>query len=52
MKTLFEINDNIIEIFENIEQYCTENQTDVLPDYLVEQLQISEDEMSDKLENL
>ena len=51
MKTLFEINDNILEIFENIEAYCTEHETDVLPDYLVEQLQISEDEMSDKLEN-
>jgi len=51
MKTLFEINDNIIEIFENIEAYCTEHETDILPDYLVEQLQISEDEMSDKLQN-
>ena len=51
MKTLFEINDSILEIFENIEAYCSENETDVLPDYLVEQLQISEDEMSDKLQN-
>lgn len=51
MKTLFEINDSILEVFENIEAYCTEHDTDVVPDYLVEQLQISEDEMSEKLQN-
>ena len=49
-KSLFEINESILEIFDTIEAYCTENETDVIPDDLVAQLQISESEMSDKLE--
>ena len=49
-KSLFEINESILEIFDTIEAYCTEHETDVIPEDLVAQLQISESEMSDKLE--
>lgn len=51
MKSLFSINEDILTTFDLIEQYCIENDTDEVPAHLSEQLQITEAEMSEKIEN-
>jgi hypothetical protein len=51
MKSLFSINEDILTTFDLIEQFCQENNTDEVPEHLAEQLSISEDQMSEKIEN-
>ena len=51
MKSLFSINTDIIELFEQIDAHCQENNTDEIPEHLADQLSISESDMSEKIEN-
>ncbi len=51
MKSLFSINEDILTTFDLIEQFCTENNTDEIPEHLADQLSISESDMSEKIEN-
>lgn len=51
MKSLFSINTDIIELFEQIDAHCQENDTDEIPQHLSEQLSISESDMSEKIAN-
>ena len=51
MKSLFSINTDIIELFEQIDAHCQENGTDEIPEHLADQLEISESDMSEKIEN-
>lgn len=51
MKSLFSINEDILTTFDLIEQFCQENDTDEIPEHLSDQLEISESEMSEKIEN-
>ena len=50
MKSLFEINTDIIALFEQIDAHCQENDTDEIPEHLSDQLQINKSEMSEKIE--
>ncbi len=51
MKSLFDINTDIITTFDLIDAYCQENNTDEIPEHLADQLSISESDMSEKIEN-
>lgn len=51
MKSLFEINGDIVEVLNQIDFYCQENETDEIPDFLLNELSIGESELSEKLES-
>ena len=48
-KNLFEIGGELERTLEELEKYCIENQTDELPDELIDRLNINQDELDGKL---
>jgi len=50
-KSFFEINNELDQIFAVIEDYCIENETDEIPDLLIENLILVQDQMTDKIQD-
>jgi hypothetical protein len=50
-KSLFAIQTEYVRALQELEDFCTENQTDEVPEEIHERLSINQDELNDKLEN-